>query len=181
MLPSHGLVHYIYIGGAVAPNIILQGAKFALRPSLAFSYTGSVTVRHSSNGWASAKLCGVVSSREGGHPVRYRAVELYSYYYYCYCYSTVASSDCVWNSLHTYSCQASCLPCDCLLLLPCCASCVFASGATYGIVMAALRSRCGHYSLFLPCGFFHLSSIFFIPRLISADANWMSTILLHMV
>ena len=38
--------------------------------------------------------------------------------------------------------------------------------------------------LFLPCGFF-LSSIFFylffIPRLISAAADWMSTILLHMV
>ena len=38
-------------------------------------------------------------------------------------------------------------------------------------VMAALRSRCGHYILpwFL--------SIFFFPRLISAAAHWMSTIL----
>ena len=34
--------------------------------------------------------------------------------------------------------------------------------------------------IFLPCGFFLLSS-FFIPRLISAVADWMSTILLHMV
>ena len=37
--------------------------------------------------------------------------------------------------------------------------------------------------IFLPCGFF-LSSIFylfFIPRLISAAADWMSTILPHMV
>jgi len=41
------------------PNGILPGAKFTLRPSLAFSDIGSVTARHSSSG-ASAKLCGVV-------------------------------------------------------------------------------------------------------------------------
>jgi len=34
--------------------------------------------------------------------------------------------------------------------------------------------------IFLPCGFF-LSFYFFIPRLISAVADWMSTILPHMV
>ena len=46
------------------------------------------------------------------------------------------------------------------------------------IFMAALRSRCGHYIFAL----WFLSSIFFfIPRLISAVADWMSTILLHMV
>ena len=39
--------------------------------------------------------------------------------------------------------------------------------------MAALRSRCGHYIFVL-----FLSSFF--PRLISAAANWMSSILLHM-
>jgi len=40
--------------------------------------------------------------------------------------------------------------------------------------MAALRGRCGHYIsvLFLS---------FFFPCLISAVADWMSTILLHMV
>ena len=38
---------YIHFG---APNGILPGAKFTLRPSLAFSYIGSVTARHSSNG-----------------------------------------------------------------------------------------------------------------------------------
>jgi len=47
--PSPGLVHYIYFSGALAPNGILPGAKFTLRPSLAFSYIGSVTVRHSSS------------------------------------------------------------------------------------------------------------------------------------
>jgi len=47
----------------------------------------------------------------------------------------------------------------------------------YRVFMAALHSRCRHN--ILPCGFF-LSS-FFIPRLISAATDWMSTILLHMV
>ena len=45
--------------------------------------------------------------------------------------------------------------------------------------MAALRSRCGHYVFDL--WFLLLSSSFFFPRLISAVAEWMSTILLHMV
>jgi len=44
-------------------------------------------------------------------------------------------------------------------------------------VMATLRSRCGHY-IFVP---FLLSIFFFFPRLISAIADWMSTILPHMV
>jgi len=35
--------------GALAPDGILPGAKFTLRPSLAFSYIGSVTARHSSS------------------------------------------------------------------------------------------------------------------------------------
>ena len=48
--PSPGLVHYIYVFGALTPNRILPGAKFTLHPSLAFSYTGSITVRHSSSG-----------------------------------------------------------------------------------------------------------------------------------
>ena len=38
----------------------------------------------------------------------------------------------------------------------------------------------GQTIIFLPCGFFLLSSIFF-PRLISAAADWMSTILPQMV
>ena len=48
--PSPGLVHYIYILGLLSPKRILPGAKFALRPSLAFSCTSSVTARHSSSG-----------------------------------------------------------------------------------------------------------------------------------
>ena len=49
--PSPWLVHYVYIFlGLFPPNGILPGAKFTLRPSLAFSYIGSVTARHSSSG-----------------------------------------------------------------------------------------------------------------------------------
>jgi len=36
--------------GLLLPDGILAGAKFTLRPSLAFSYIGSVTARHSSKG-----------------------------------------------------------------------------------------------------------------------------------
>ena len=48
--PSPGLAHYIHFRGLLLPKGILPGAKFTLRPSLAFSYIGSVTARHSSSG-----------------------------------------------------------------------------------------------------------------------------------
>jgi len=55
--PSPGLLHYLYIHfrGLLPPNGslpvgILPGAKFTLRPSLAFSYIGSVTAQHSNSG-----------------------------------------------------------------------------------------------------------------------------------
>jgi len=50
--PSPGLLHYVYIWGvgALAANGILPSAKFTLCPSLAFSYFGSITARHSSSG-----------------------------------------------------------------------------------------------------------------------------------
>jgi len=48
--PSPGQVHYVYIFGALAPNRTLPRAKLTLRPSLAFSYIGSITVWHSSSG-----------------------------------------------------------------------------------------------------------------------------------
>ena len=48
------------------------------------------------------------------------------------------------------------------------------------LVMAALWNRTGHY--ILPYGFYLLLSFFLLfPRLISAVADWMSTILVHMV
>jgi len=45
------------------------------------------------------------------------------------------------------------------------------------LFMAALRSRCGHCIFVLFLSFF----LSFFPRLISAVADWMSTILPHMV
>ena len=49
-------------------------------------------------------------------------------------------------------------------------------------IMAALYSRCGHYIFVLFFSFFLSSFLLsFFPRLISAVAGWMSTILLHMV
>jgi len=48
---SPGLVHYIYIfGSSRPPDGSSLRAKFTFRPSLAFSYIGSVTARHSSKG-----------------------------------------------------------------------------------------------------------------------------------
>ena len=49
-----------------------------------------------------------------------------------------------------------------------------------GLVMAALCNRAGHYIFARWFLSFFLLSCFF-PRLISAVADWMSTILLHMV
>jgi len=40
---------YIHFRGLLPSDRILPGAKFTLRPSLAFSYIGSVTARHSSS------------------------------------------------------------------------------------------------------------------------------------
>jgi len=46
-----GLVHYIYIfRGLLLPDESLSAANFTLRPSLAFSYIGSITARHSTSG-----------------------------------------------------------------------------------------------------------------------------------
>jgi len=45
-----GLVHYIHFRGFLPCNGILPGTTFTLRPSLAVSYFGSVTARHSSTG-----------------------------------------------------------------------------------------------------------------------------------
>ena len=46
------------------------------------------------------------------------------------------------------------------------------------IIMAALCNRAGHYIFAM---WFLLSSSFFFPRLISAVADWMSTILAHIM
>jgi len=55
---------------------------------------------------------------------------------------------------------------------------VDSSDNLFVFITAALRSRCVHYIFAL---WFLLSSSIFFPRLISAVADWMSTILPHMV
>ena len=58
--PSPELVHYItHFWNVFAPDGIISGAKFNLRPSLAFYYIGSITAQYSTSG-RQAKLCGVV-------------------------------------------------------------------------------------------------------------------------
>ena len=47
--PSSGLVHYIQFRQLLSPNGILLGVKFTLRPTLAFSYIGSITAQPLSN------------------------------------------------------------------------------------------------------------------------------------
>ena len=83
--PCPALLHYIYIpGGSCPPDRILPGAKFTLRPSLAFSYIASVTARHSSSGrqphftaWYKewnyrTSVEGATYIRQGGHHVGHR-------------------------------------------------------------------------------------------------------------
>jgi len=62
--PSPGwytILVYTFLG-ALAPDRILPAAKFTLRPSLAFSYIGSVTARHSSTDHQ--PNCGAVQGME---------------------------------------------------------------------------------------------------------------------
>jgi len=60
--PSPVLVHYIYILGAVVPNGILPGAKFSASKScVILCWQRYCTALEQ---WASAKLCGIVSSRD---------------------------------------------------------------------------------------------------------------------
>jgi len=80
LLSSPGLVHYIYIFGALAPYGILPAAKYTLRPSLAFSYIGIVTARYSSS--KRQPNCNVVQGiadgvtyiRLGGHHFGHRPI-----------------------------------------------------------------------------------------------------------
>jgi len=66
---------------ALDPDRILPGAKFTLRPSIAFWYIGSVTARHSSSGrqpnfaawykeWTYRTFAdGAIYIQQGGHHV----------------------------------------------------------------------------------------------------------------
>jgi len=78
--PYPGLAHYIHIFGdycrAIAPNWILSGAKFTLRPSLAFSSI-LAGLLHSTRavGVSQTLRClaeGATYIRQGGHHVGHR-------------------------------------------------------------------------------------------------------------
>jgi len=76
--------YIIHFQGLLHPNGILPGADFALCPSLAFSYIGSIIARHSSSGrqpnfvawykeWNYGTLVeGATYIRLGGHHVGHR-------------------------------------------------------------------------------------------------------------
>ena len=77
--PSPGLVNYIHFWRLLPPDGILPAAKFTLHSSLAFSYIGSVTARHSSSGrqpnfvaWYKEWNYGTFA-RLGGHHVGHRS------------------------------------------------------------------------------------------------------------
>ena len=82
--PAPGLVHCIYILGRLPPSRILPAAEFTSHPSLAFSYIGSATARHSSSGrqpnfaaWYKEWNCGTFAEgatyiQLGGHHVGYQ-------------------------------------------------------------------------------------------------------------
>ena len=62
--------------GALAPNRILPGAKFTLRPSLALSYCILAALLHGTRAVdVSQTLRHGIFTRQGGHPVRHWAVE----------------------------------------------------------------------------------------------------------
>jgi len=75
---------YIHFLVLLPPDRILPGVKFTLRPSLAFSYIRSVTVRHSSRGrqpnfaawykeWNYRTFAeGATCVRQGGHHLGHR-------------------------------------------------------------------------------------------------------------
>jgi len=81
---SWAITLYVHFRELLPPNGILLGAKFTLRPSLAFSYVGGVTARHSSSGRQSNFVAwykewnygtfaeGVTYIRLGGHHVGHR-------------------------------------------------------------------------------------------------------------
>ena len=72
---------YIHFRELLSHNGILPGAKFTLRPSLAFSYIGSVTAWHSSSGPgpnSAAFSRGRHLYLAGGHHVGHRPTFYYS-------------------------------------------------------------------------------------------------------
>jgi len=87
----------------------------------------------------------------------------------------------------TYQFQTQHMLCCEILLISCICCCYnlwsrkWLLNHPHNIIMAALCNRARHYVMFLPCGFFFQLLLSSFPRLISAVADWMSTILPHTV
>jgi len=120
---------YIHFWGRMLPNGILPGAKITLRPSLAFSYISSVTARHSSIG------------RQPNFTAWYKE---WNFRTFTDDATYMAGRPSRWASAYICSCGRS----------------PYVIGQTgrplyfCPVIMAALRSRCGHY-IFIYSSFIH--------------------------
>ena len=156
----------------MSPNGILPVAKFTLRPSLAFSYIGSVTARHSSSvrcpnfaAWYKEwnyETFAPPHFQQRALPIfrrrPSRRAEAHILVFSSFALSVVPNKFslfmvALWNRETIY-----------IFML--------------WFVMVALCNRADHYIFIL---FLLLSSSSFFPRLISAVGDWMFTILWHMV
>jgi len=99
--PSPGL---LYFRRLLPPDRIMPGAKFTLRPSLAFSYIGSVTARTPAAGVSQTlrrgTRNGITELSQRAPPIFGRAaitlgISPHSSYYYYYYYSTCPTTLCV--------------------------------------------------------------------------------------
>ena len=175
---------YIHFWGLLPPSGILPRQKFTLHPSLACSYIGSVTARHSS-----ITLRHGIFTWQGGHPVRHWAVELFS----------LLLKSSLWRYCERWCCDICVFevpyPTMDLHLISLLAG---HQGRIWRTVVdmcevwqSNIKKRNVTYLwppsiadadiIFSSCGFFLLLSSSSFPRLISAVADWMSTILPNVV
>ena len=131
---------YIHFLGLLPRNGILPCAKFTLRPTLAFSYIGSVTARHSSTGrqrqfaasykeWNYGTFAdGATYIRLGGHPAGHRpTVQLCVFHWVLGCLSALQGRPKSQNSTRDFKVLVLALAC------PCCLGPVNRTGSTYEI------------------------------------------------
>jgi len=101
--------NFIHFRGLLSPDRILPGAKFTLRPSLAFSYIGSVTARHSISGsqpnfaawykeWNYLTFAeGATYIRQGGHHVGHRPTFSLTYIPHLWPISPISHTQCFYR------------------------------------------------------------------------------------
>jgi len=95
---SPGLLHYIHFRGLLPPNVILPDVKCTLRPSVAFSYIGNVTARHSSSGRQpySAMLSRGRHLYLAGWPSRWASAHIRVYFFIEYARSSKTQDTRIW-------------------------------------------------------------------------------------